>query len=329
MKKFLVLGSNSFTGSHFVNFLIEKKIFVIGISRSYERKEYFSPYYYNLNKKKFFKFFKFDLNKDQKKIIDTIKKYKPTYVVNFASQSMVAQSWENPIDWYKTNVISSIRLIENIKNFKFIKKYTHVSTPEVYGETKINMLETENYFPSTPYAISRSCFDHHLMATVKNYNFPAVFTRAANVYGPYQELYRIIPRALYSVFFPKKIVLDGGGKSKRSFIYVKDVVDATFKITLKGKKGEIYHISNNYLISILSLVKKIFKTSNVDIRKKILTGRERVGKDNIYSLNSKKLRKLNWKPKISLDKGLLETFLWFKKYKSFLKNKNLKYQHKK
>ena len=329
MKKFFVIGSNSFSGSHFVNLLIEKNISVMGISRSSEPREFFLPYHLNPKKKTCFKFFKLDLNKNGIEIVKLIRKYKPSYIVNFASQSMVGQSWENPSDWYNTNVISSIKLIENIKNLKFIKKYTHISTPEVYGATNLNVTESENYFPSTPYAISRSCFDQHLMATVKNFGFPAVFTRAANVYGPYQELYRIIPRTIYSIFFPKKIILDGGGKSKRSFIHVKDVIDATYKITLEGKKGEIYHISNDKLISILDLVKKIFKISKKNIKNKIIIGKERIGKDNVYSLSSRKLKGLDWKPKINLENGLQDTIIWFEKYKDFLKKQNLKYVHKK
>ena len=97
------------------------------------------------------------------KIIKMIKSYKPTHIVNFASQSMVAQSWEMPLDWYRTNVISSVKLIQSIKLMKFLKRYVHISTPEVYGNTPKNLRENTSYNPTTPYAISRASFDMHLM----------------------------------------------------------------------------------------------------------------------------------------------------------------------
>ena len=143
-KKFLVIGSNSFSGSHFVNFCLKKNDKVIGISRSKEPSNVFLPYKSSL-KIKNFKFIRIDLNKDVEKIISIIKKFKITYVVNFASQSMVGESWENPLDWYNTNVIGSINFLNKLAKIKSIKKYVHISTPEVYGSTKINLRENKNY----------------------------------------------------------------------------------------------------------------------------------------------------------------------------------------
>ena len=119
-------------------------------------------------------------------------------------------------------------------------------------------MENFDFNPTTPYAISRACFDNHLLLMFKYFNFPVVFTRASNVYGPCQKLYRIIPASIISASSNNKLKLDGGGNSKRNFIYVDDVVNATYKIALKGKKGESYHISSKEIISIKNLVKKVF-----------------------------------------------------------------------
>ena len=328
--KFLVLGSNSFSGSHFVNYCINKNHEVIGISRSIEQKKYFLPYKNNTKSKQKFKFYKYDINKDIRKIINLINKKKPTHIVNFASQSMVAQSWVTPLDWYNTNVISSVKIIQSIKDNQSIKKFVHISTPEVYGSTRKKIKENTFYNPTTPYAISRACFDMHLMQESINSNFPVVFTRAANVYGPGQQLYRIIPRSIYSCFSNKKMKLDGGGLSKRSFIYIDDVVEATYKIALKSKKGNIYHISNNQEISILNLVKKIFNLCNSNFKNKIIIGPERKGKDKMYSLNSIKIKKeFKWKPKIGIDEGIKKTIMWFKKNSENLINEDINYRHKK
>ena len=139
MKKVLVIGSNSFSGSHMCNFLLKKNYAVIGISRSMINKLYLPFDSKNRN----FKFYKCDLNKDHQKIINIIKKNKPSYILNYAAQGMVNESWFTPLDWYKTNIISNINLFEKIKKFKFIKRFLQFSTPEVYGDTNKLIHEKE------------------------------------------------------------------------------------------------------------------------------------------------------------------------------------------
>tara|TARA_Y100000389_G_scaffold198140_1_gene234095 strand:+ start:1075 stop:2106 length:1032 start_codon:yes stop_codon:yes gene_type:complete len=328
-KKFLVIGSNSFSGSHFVNFCLKKNDKVIGISRSKEPSNVFLPYKSSL-KIKNFKFIRIDLNKDVEKIISIIKKFKITYVVNFASQSMVGESWENPLDWYNTNVVGSINFLNKLAKIKSIKKYVHISTPEVYGSTKINLRENKNYNPTTPYAISRAACDMHLYSLYSNYKFPVIFTRAANVYGPGQQLYRIVPKCILTPKIKSKLTLDGGGASKRSFIYITDVVEATYKLCFKSINGEIYHISGEKLISIKNLVSDIFKLQKIPMKNFVKISKERKGKDKIYSLNSNKIiNLLNWKPKVNLREGLEKTISWVNKNLIELKKQPNKYIHKK
>ena len=110
-KKFLVIGSNSFSGSHFINFLLDKNIEVVGLSRSKEINPVFLKYKKNFNINKF-KFYKLNINNNLNFIKKVILSFKPAYIVNFASQSMVAESWIYPNDWYRTNVISQIKLFD-------------------------------------------------------------------------------------------------------------------------------------------------------------------------------------------------------------------------
>ena len=243
---------------------------------------------------------------------------------------MVGQSWENPTHWYNTNVLGTINFLNQIKNLKNIDKYVHVSTPEVYGSTQKNLKESRSYFPSTPYAISRAACDMHLYSLFKNYKFPVIFTRAANVYGPGQQLYRIVPKAILSLKLNRKLHLDGGGKSKRSFIYVTDVCKATYKLCKKSIDGEVYHISTSQLISIKDLVEMIFKLKKISPKNHVKISSDRIGKDTLYSLSSKKIKtELNWQPEINLKDGLLKTLEWAEKNISVLKNQSDKYIHKK
>lgn len=181
MNKVLIIGSNSFAGSDFADYLLSKKFKVFGVSRNKEINKEHLRYKNNINLKNF-KFFKIDLNlkKDLNKLIKLIKKQKINYIVNFAAQGMVAESWINPEDWYLTNVVSNSILIKELSKLK-IKKYLNFSTPEVYGHTSSLMKESNIFAPTTPYAISRSAQDLNLFAHYKTYNFPVVFTRAANI----------------------------------------------------------------------------------------------------------------------------------------------------
>ena len=329
-KKFLVIGSNSFTGSHFIDFLIKKDYECLGVSRSKEKPEEFLSYKWNKDYKKKFRYKKIDLNKDIEELVKIISKEKIPYIVNFAAQSMVGQSWIHPEDWYTTNLVATSKFLNCIRDFDFIKSYVSVTTPEVYGSTKGSVTESFNFNPSTPYAISRAAQDMHLKSLFDSFSFPVKFTRAANVYGPGQSLYRIIPRTFLEGLDKGKLVLDGGGDSERVFIHAQDVADATLKIALKGKNGRSYHISGDMIISIKKLVKLICEVIDVEFNELVELGPDRAGKDNSYFLNSNKLiTELNWKEKISLKEGLDQTYSWVRDNFSFLKKYPRDYVHKK
>ena len=254
MKKFLVLGSNSFSGSNFINLLLKKNCKVVGISRSNQYNSVYLSYRSSANIKSF-KFYKLNINTNLIKLLSIVKKFKPNYIVNYIAQGMVSESWLNPEDWYETNVVAQVKIYKELSNFKFIKRFIHVTTPEVYGNTKTKTKENFNFNPSSPYAVSRATLDTHLKKYYEKFKLPIIFTRTANVYGPCQQLYRIVPNALLSARLKKRLDLHGSGLSKRSFIYIDDASVATYLISIKGKVGNTYHISTNKIISIKNLVK--------------------------------------------------------------------------
>jgi dTDP-glucose 4,6-dehydratase len=313
MDKILIIGSNSFSGANFCNYALNQGMHTIGVSRSVQSSDIFLPYKWSNNGELFY-FHQIDLNKDQEKLIDLIWKETPAYIVNFAAQSMVAESWDNPIDWYMTNTISTIKLHDQLRKVKFLKRYVHITTPEVYGSCAGNVKENWTLNPSTPYAASRAAADLSLRTFFYGFGFPVIFTRASNVYGPGQQLYRIIPKTILSILMGKKIQLHGGGMSTRSFIHIKDVCDATWKIMLFGNDGDTYHISTNEMISIRELVKKICQKLNCSFYDCVEVVDERLGKDAAYHLDSCKIRnELSWDNAISLDEGINECINWTKK----------------
>jgi len=325
--KFIIIGSNSFSGSHFINYLLSMNLDVAGISRSAELNDVFLPYKFsNVNR---FEFHQLDLNHNIDEIINVIHEFKPNYIVNFAAQGMVAESWKNPEDWYNTNVISQVKLHDHLRKINTLEKYVHVTTPEVYGNTNGWIKENNNFNPSTPYAVSRTSCDLHLISFFKAYHFPVVFTRSANVYGPNQQLYRIIPRAILDSRLGKKFSLHGGGYSKRSFIHINDIVEATYKIAISGVIGSSYHISTLKISSIREIVMMICNQLNINFSDLVDETEDRLGKDQSYMLNSDKIRdELKWIDKIGLEEGISSTIEWVDKNLDILKNLPQKYIHK-
>lgn len=330
-EKLAVIGSNSFSGSSFIAYCLSNGLQVLGVSRSKEPNDVFLPYKWKkISKfKGMFKFEQLDINHDTEAIAKVIQDFRPEYVFNFAAQSMVGQSWVHPEHWYMTNVIGNVKLHDKLRRFDFLKKYIHVSTPEVYGNCDGKVLESNPFNPTTPYAASRAACDMHLITFLKQYKFPVVFTRAANVYGPGQQLYRIIPRTILYIKLNKLIPLQGGGQSVRSFIHINDVADATLKIARQATVGDSFHISTDEYISIKKLVEMICGMMNVDFNNAVEVVDERPGKDAAYFLDSSKLRKeLGWKDCIGLEVGIREAIDWVSDNLDTLKNQPVDYIHK-
>ena len=332
MEKYLIIGSNSFSGSNFVKLLLSSsKNKIFGISRSKENAKPFLSYYNSLHIKNF-EFHKLDINKsvDQKKIINLIQKNKIKNIANFASQGMVSESFREPLDWYKTNLISTVRLVEMMKSLN-INNYLHVTTPEVYGNIKKIITEESPKNPSTPYAISRHAMDLHLQAIFQINKFPVKFSRAANVYGPGQQLYRIIPKTIIKILKKEKIVLHGSGSSLRSFVHIDDINKGYHKILKFGRSGHSYHLSSKDFLSIKNIVKRICLLLDVNYSDHVIESKnDRLNKDSMYKLSSQKaFQEMNWEAKIPLEDGLLQTINWIKHNFNIFKKLNLEYVHKK
>ena len=229
----LVIGSNSFSGASFVDYALEQGARVLGASRSEEPHRVFLPYRWS-GRDANFRFFPYDINHHLDEIMALVQAERPSAVVNFAAQSMVAESWANPDHWFQTNAVATVKLHERLRHCDFLDRYVHVTTPEVYGSTEGFIGEDTPFNPSTPYAVSRAAADMSLKTFFDAYTFPVVSTRAANVYGPGQQLYRIIPRTILFLRTGRTLELHGGGVSRRSFIHIRDVSDATWRIMLEG-----------------------------------------------------------------------------------------------
>jgi dTDP-glucose 4,6-dehydratase len=321
-ERYLVLGSNSNAGNHFVSHCIKNKIAVFSTSRSEINSEKYLADRDVINAP----YLKLDINENLSDLIKIFTDFKPTVVINFSSQSMVAESWENPQHWIKTNISSTLSLYQILAK-QSLSKYIHFSTPEVYGNASGEVNEMHFYNPSTPYAVTRACGDMFAKIWCNQYNLPIVITRAANVYGEGQKLYRIIPKTIYSLQNGIKIPLHGGGLTRRSFIHSADVAQALEILSKKSIVGETYHIVGENYLSIRQLVAIICNKMGFRFDDVIVVGPERPGKDLDYSLSCHKLKKLDWYPRISLESGIDRMISWFKKNQNKFDVSELNYNH--
>lgn len=323
----LILGSNSFAGAATVKECLDSGMNVWGISRSSELHGAFRVYgkHQNINR---FTFAKIDINHDLAKLVSMIEFVKPDVIIDFAGQGMVAQSWTNPDQWYQTNILAKSKLHKSLIGNKHLKAYIRISTPEVYGSSNELLDEKTPFNPSTPYAVSHAAIDMSLNTFFNHFDFPVITTRFANFYGPGQQLYRIVPRAILAALGNKKLTLDGGGTSIRSFIYSEDVARGILATMRHGSLGETYHFSNDDFVTIRELVVKISDFMGIDIEDFCVDGPERIGKDHSYLMNAEKaVSALGWSSEISLSSGLTETVDWVKANIEELEKRPLEYAH--
>jgi dTDP-glucose 4,6-dehydratase len=325
-----IIGSNSFSGASFARHCLEQGLEVLGASRSDEPARCFLPYrWLPAAQQKNFRFVRADLNCELDPLMTALDAFQPDAVVNFAAQGMVAQSWAQPAHWYQTNVVANVLLHDRLRRANWLKNYVHVGTPEVYGSTSGVITESAPFNPSTPYAASRAACDLHLRTFFNQYQFPVTWTRAANVYGPGQQLYRIIPRTILSIKLGQKLQLHGGGHSVRSFIHIDDVASATLAIAQRAPAGECYHLSTARFISIRALVEMICQMMEADFAKVAQITEDRPGKDAAYTLDSTKARQaLGWNDTVALENGVRATIAWVDEHIDEIRRQPFDYIHK-
>ena len=310
----LITGAAGFIGANFVHYMLKKHpdYKLIG----YDALTYagnlssLSVALGNQN----FKFIKGDI-RDKAAVEKTFETEKPDIVVNFAAESHVDRSIENPTIFLETNIIGTCVLMDACRKFG-IQRFHQVSTDEVYGDLPLDrpdLLFTENtpLHTSSPYSSSKASADLLVLAYHRTYGLNVTISRCSNNYGPYQFPEKLIPLMIINALNNKKLPVYGAGLNVRDWLYVEDHCKAIDMILQSGRNGEVYNVGGHNEMHNIDIVKlilqKLGKPENL-----IEHIKDRQGHDLRYAIDPSKINtELGWKPETMFKDGINKTIEWY------------------
>jgi len=326
MYKYCILGGGGSFGLHCSKYLLEnfKDIKVIGVGRNFLRE---GPFSLNITKFKNYKYYAKHIYHEQDLLLETLEIEKPDIIINFAAQGEGAVSWKHSWRFFETNSVALSKLCENLIEKKWLKRFVHIGTSEMYGSVTKPSKENDKILPSSPYASSKVAFDLYLISISKYLNFPMNIIRPSNAYCSGQLLHRIIPKTIVSGLVGNKVPLHGGGKAEKSYIHAKDLARAIYLISNKAPLGKVYNVGPDNPTSIRKVVELCAKKLNIKFEDLCKVSEDRLGQDSKYWLDSSEvLKDVGWKQEIFWDEGLQEVLEWAKENIDFLKSYPMDYQ---
>ena len=313
--KLLITGGCGFIGSNFVRYMLKKyrnyKIINLDKLTYCGRRENLK----DIEKDKRYRFVKGDICDE--KLVNRLTKGCDA-ILNFAAESHVDRSIDDASDFVRTNVHGVHVLLEAAKKNK-IRRVIQISTDECYGSIKRGSFkETSLLHPNSPYAASKAGGDHLALAYHTTFKLPVIITRSSNNFGPYQFPEKVIPLFITNLLENKKVPLYGDGLNVRDWLYVEDNCRGIDAVLHKGRPGEIYNIGGSFEVPNIRLTRTILKLLGKS-RNMIKYVPDRLGHDRRYSLDSRKIRKLGWRPVMDFNTAIKETIEWYKNNRSWWK----------
>lgn len=312
--KIIVTGGAGFIGGNFVHYMFNKyndyKIICLDALTYAGNLETLEPVKNNPN----FKFYKADIA-DRTAVYEIFEKEKPDIVVNFAAESHVDRSIDNPSIFLQTNVIGTGVLMDACKKYGIIR-YHQVSTDEVYGDLPLDrpdlfFTETTPLHTSSPYSASKASADLLVQAYHRTFKLPVTISRCSNNYGPYHFPEKLIPLMIANALADKELPVYGKGENIRDWLYVEDHCSAIDLIIHKGRVGQVYNIGGHNEKTNLEVVKIILKElgKSEDLIKYVT---DRPGHDMRYAIDPAKIHnELGWLPATKFEDGIKKTIKWY------------------
>jgi dTDP-glucose 4,6-dehydratase len=276
---------------------------------------------------------------DQSLVDYLLVRYQPEAIVNFAAESHVDRSIDNPSAFIQTNVVGTHALLRSAKNYwqqlpsaaQAEFRFLHVSTDEVYGSLgkEGKFTETTPYQPNSPYSASKAASDHLVRAYHHTYGFPVLTTNCSNNYGPYQFPEKLIPLMILNALSGKALPIYGAGLNVRDWLYVEDHCSAIETVLNKGVIGEVYNIGGNnektnieVVETLCQLLDELAPQSPYKPHKNLMQFvQDRPGHDLRYAIDAGKIKRdLGWEPAETFETGLRLTVQWYLDNQNWWKN---------
>lgn len=318
--KILVTGGAGFIGSNFVYYMLEHhpedEIICLDLLTYAGNLQTLDAAMQNPR----FKFVKGDIA-DRPFVFDLFRKEKPDMVVNFAAESHVDRSIENPEIFLTTNILGTSVLMDASREIG-VQRYHQISTDEVYGDLPLDRPElmfTEEtpLHTSSPYSSSKAGADLLVMAYHRTYGLPVTITRCSNNYGPYHFPEKLIPLIITRALDNKTIPVYGTGANVRDWLYVGDHCSAIDLVLRKGRVGEVYNVGGHNERSNLDVVKAVLRELGKP-ESLITYVTDRKGHDRRYAIDPTKIEKeLGWQPTYRFDEGIKVTVAWYLEHKDW------------
>lgn len=310
----LVTGGAGFIGSNFVFHMIEKynDYRVVCLDLLTYAGNLSSLESVMENEK--FRFVKGDIT-DREFIDNLFREEQFDYVVNFAAESHVDRSIEDPGVFLKTNILGTQVLMDASRKYK-VKRYHQVSTDEVYGDLPLDrpdlfFTEKTPIHTSSPYSASKASADLLVQAYSRTFKLPATISRCSNNYGPYHFPEKLIPLMISKALNDEPLPVYGTGENVRDWLYVSDHCEAIDLILHKGTDGEVYNIGGHNERTNLEVVKAILRELGKP-ESLISYVKDRAGHDMRYAIDPTKVsNELGWEPTVMFDDGIKETIQWY------------------
>jgi CDP-glucose 4,6-dehydratase len=311
MKKstILITGGTGFVGAHLVEALVKKGNRVIVTSRATDPASYF--FREKLDKKVILA--ACDIS-DFGRVSNVITRYEVDTVCHLGAQAIVTTAYTNPREAIETNVMGTTNILEAARLYPRVRRIIVASSDKAYGKSKKEYVESDPLAGDHPYEVSKSAADLIAQTYSKTYHLPVVVTRFGNIYGPGDQNYnRIIPGIMQSIFSKEKLILRSDGTFIRDYVYVGDVVSGYIFLLdhFENANGQAFNLSSDESVSVIALIKKSQKILRKKIRYEIQN--TQVNEIPYQHLSYDKIKKLGWKPKYTLRKGLTLTYKWYKK----------------
>eukprot|EP00249_Psilotum_nudum_P019667 c27365_g1_i3 orf=150-2180(+) len=242
-------------------------------------------------------------------------------IMHFAAQTHVDNSFGNSFEFTKNNVYGTHVLLEACKVTGSVRRFIHVSTDEVYGETEPHAIvgnhETSQLLPTNPYSATKAGAEMLVMAYGRSYGLPFITTRGNNVYGPNQFPEKLIPKFILLAMKGKPLPIHGDGSNVRSYLFCEDVAEAFEVILHKGEVGHVYNIGTKKERRVLDVAKDICRLCSLDPQKLIQFVENRPFNDQRYFLDDKKLKDLGWLERTTWEEGLRKTMEWYTSHRDW------------